>query len=148
MPRNMYINSTDIHVMKDRSSYSAEEKLDIVKLVLSRKRSIQDVAKEKGIAATLISLWKKQAEDAMAARFQPRPKGRRKVEKTEECAAAETKSLKNDARKAKIKASHLESSLKESKKRVALLEQQLGELCAVLGYKLVKARKTRKSRKA
>ncbi len=134
--------------MKDRSSYSPEEKLAIVKLVLSRKRSIQDVAKEKGIAATLISLWKKQAEDAMASRFQPQPKGRRKVKNTEVCVAAEAKTLKNDARKAKIKASHLESSLKDAKKRVALLEHQLGELCAALGYKLVKARKPRKSRKA
>ena len=35
--------------MKDRASYSAEEKLAIVKMVLSRKHSIQDVAKEKGI---------------------------------------------------------------------------------------------------
>ncbi|MBR5875250.1 MAG: transposase [Akkermansia sp.] len=134
--------------MKDRASYSAEEKLAIVKMVLSRKHSIQDVAKEKGIAATLISLWKKQAEDAMTARFQPQPKGRRKVEKPVEVVTADAKSLKNDVRKAKIKAAHLEASLKESKKRVALLEQQLGELCAALGYKLVKVRNPRKGSKA
>ena len=134
--------------MKDRASYTAEEKLAIVKVVLSRKRSIQDIAKEKGIAATLISLWKKQAEDAMVARFQPQPKGRRKVEKPVEVITPDTKSLKNDVRKAKIKAAHLDASLKESKKRVAVLEQQLGELCSALGYKMIKARKPRKPRKA
>lgn len=134
--------------MKNRASYTAQEKLAIVKKVLSRKHSIQDVAKEKGIAATLISLWKKQAEDAMAARFEPQPKGRRKTVKPAEESAADTKSLKNEARKAKIKAAHLDTSLKEAKKRVALLEQQLATLCQALGYRLVKARKSRKSRKA
>lgn len=134
--------------MKDRASYTAEEKLAIVKMVLSRKRSIQDIAKDKGIAATLISLWKKQAEDAMTARFQPQPKGRRKVEKPVQIVTTDTKALKNDARKAKIKAAHLESSLKDAKKRVAVLEQQLGELCSALGYKMIKARTPRKSRKA
>lgn len=134
--------------MKNRASYTAQEKLAIVKKVLSRKHSIQDVAKEKGIAATLISLWKKQAEEAMAARFEPQPKGRRKAVKPAEETAADTKSLKNEARKAKIKAAHLDASLKEAKKRVSVLEQQLASLCQALGYKLVKARKPRKSRKA
>ena len=60
--------------MKNRANYTTEEKLAIVREVLSRKRSIQRIGEEKGIAPTLISLWKKQAEDAMSERFQPRPK--------------------------------------------------------------------------
>lgn len=134
--------------MKNRASYTAEEKLAIVKKVLSHKHSIQDIASEKKIAATLISLWKKQAEDAMYARFQPQPKGRRKMVKPMEVVDADTKSIKNDARKAKIKAAHLDASLKAAKKRVAVLEQQLGELCATLGYKMIKARTPRKGSKA
>ena len=133
--------------MKDRASYSAEEKLAIVKMVLARKRSIQDIAKDKGIAATLISLWKKQAEDAMSARFRPQPKGRRKVEKPVEVVTVDTKSLKNDARKAKIRASHLEASLKETKARCARLEEQVGALVTTLGCRMVKVRTPRKGSK-
>lgn len=133
--------------MKNKASYTAEEKLAIIKMVFSRKRSIQDIAKEKGIAATLISLWKKQAEDAMMARFKPQPKGRRKVDKPVEVVTADTKSLKSDVRKAKVRAAHLDASLKESKNRVAMLERQIGDLCSSLGYKMVKARKPRKPRK-
>ena len=52
--------------MKERASYTPEEKLEIIKAIFSKKAKIQDVAKKKGIAPTLISLWKKQAEDAKA----------------------------------------------------------------------------------
>jgi transposase-like protein len=133
--------------MKNRASYSTEEKLAIVREVLSRKSSIQKIAKEKGIAPTLISLWKKQAEDAMFERFQPRPKGRRKVEKKEEPASPQIRAAKNEARKVKIKAAHLESSLKDAKSRISELEQQISALVATLGFKLVKMRKPRKPRK-
>ncbi|MDO5470768.1 MAG: transposase [Akkermansia sp.] len=134
--------------MKNRASYTPEEKLQIVRAVLSKKTTIQKVAKEKQIAPTLISLWKKQAEDAMMARFQPQPKGRRKITPAVAPADADTRSLKNEARKAKIKAAHLEASVKEMKARCAKLEDLLSGLTATLGYKMVKARTSRKGRKA
>ncbi len=131
--------------MKDRASYTPEEKLEIIKAIFSKKTKIQDVAKKKGIAPTLISLWKKQAEDAMVARFQPQPKGRRKSAPTV-VVGDNDKELKNDARKAKIKAAHLESSLRETKARCARLEEQLSALAGTLGYRLVKVRTPRKGK--
>lgn len=133
--------------MKDRASYTPEDKLDIVLAVFSKKTTIQKVAKEKGIAPTLISLWKKQAEDAMMARFQPQPKGRRKSKPEEAPVTPESSSLKNDARKAKIKAAHLEASLKETKARCARLEEQVGALVTTLGCRMVKVRTPRKGSK-
>ena len=133
--------------MKDRASYTPEDKLDIVLAVFSKKTTIQKVAKEKGIAPTLISLWKKQAEDAMMARFQPQPKGRRKSKPEEAPVTPESSSLKNDARKAKIKAAHLEASLQETKARCARLEEQVGALVTTLGCRMVKVRTPRKGSK-
>ncbi|MBR5895708.1 MAG: transposase [Akkermansia sp.] len=133
--------------MKDRASYTPEDKLDIVLAVFSKKTTIQKVAKEKGIAPTLISLWKKQAEDAMMARFQPQPKGRRKSKPEGAPVTPESSSLKNDARKAKIKAAHLEASLKETKARCARLEEQVGALVTTLGCRMVKVRTPRKGSK-
>ena len=133
--------------MKERASYTPEEKLEIIKAIFSKKAKIQDVAKKKGIAPTLISLWKKQAEDAMVARFQPQPKGRRKSVPTE-VVGDNDKELKNDVRKAKIKAAHLEASLRETKARCARLEEQLSALVATLGYRMVKVRTPRKGKKA
>ena len=132
--------------MKDRASYTTEEKLSIVKDVFSRKRTIQHIAKEKGISPTLISLWKKQAEDAIAERFASRSKSRQKSEK---CSAGETaaaKRLRNDARKAKIRATHLENSLKDAKKLISVMEFRLGEVLAVAGYKMVKVRRPRQNK--
>ena len=135
-------------LMKNRASYTPEEKLQIVRAVLSKKTTIQKVAKEKDIAPTLISLWKKQAEDSMLARFQPQPKGRRKSTPVAAPADSDTHCLKNDARKAKIKAAHLEASLKEMKARVAKLESKFNDIASDLGYKLVKVRTPRKANKA
>lgn len=131
--------------MKSRTSYTAEQKLAIVREVMSRKVSIQKVAVRENIAATLISLWKKQAEDAMAERFQPKPKGRRKAE-TPVDNGEQMKKIKNETRKVKIKAAHLEYSLKESKKRIATLEAKLSDVCAAMGYKLVKVRRSRRAK--
>ena len=44
---------------RTRTPYSAEEKAEIILAVLTRKTTIQKIAKEKNIAATLVSLWKK-----------------------------------------------------------------------------------------
>ena len=134
--------------MKERASYTPEEKLKIIMDVLSKKVSIQKVAEDKKIAPTLISLWKKQAEDAMMARFQPQPKGRRKSKPEAAPMDADSRSLKNEARKAKIKAAHLEASLKEMKARYARLESQIGALVSTMGSRMVKVRTPRKQKSA
>ena len=59
-----------------------------------------------------------------------------------------SRAIKNDARKAKIKAAHLEASLKESKARCAKLEEQIGAIVTTLGCKMVKVRTPRKQKKA
>ena len=134
--------------MKERASYTPEEKLQIIKAIFAKKVSIQDIAREKGIAPTLISLWKKQAEDAMEARFQPQPKGRRKSVPAVAAPCEGERVLKNDARKAKIKAAHLEASLRETKARCAKLEEQVAALVATFGCRMVKLRNPRKGRDA
>lgn len=134
--------------MKERASYTPEEKLKIIMDVLSKKVSIQKVAEDKKIAPTLISLWKKQAEDAMMARFQPQPKGRRKSKPEPAPMDADSRALKNEARKAKIKAAHLEASLKEMKARYAKLESQIGALVSTMGSRMVKVRTPRKQKNA
>ncbi len=132
-----------------RTFYSPEEKTEMILSILSKKSNIQKIAREKGIAPTLISLWKKQALDAISARFQPQPKGRRKsVPEVAPSTEAEVKSARNEARAAKIKASHLENSLTDSREKLSRVEEQLKGLAAAMGCELVKARKPRKPRKA
>ncbi|HIX19926.1 MAG TPA: transposase [Candidatus Akkermansia intestinigallinarum] len=123
---------------KTRTSYTPEEKMQIIIDVMSRKTSIQNISKEKGIAPTLISLWKKQAEDAILERFKSRTRGRRP--KTVEAAdkAPELRRMRNEARKARIKAAHLESSLKDTKARLASAREQMAALAETMGCKLVK----------
>ena len=134
----------------NRASYTSEEKTKIVLSILAKKVSIQKVAQEKGIAPTLISLWKKQALEAIEARFQPQPKGRKKAAPAAAPAKATkaAKAVRNEARAAKIKAAHLENSLRDARGKLAALEQQVQALAAGLGCKLVKERTPRKPRKA
>lgn len=134
--------------MKTRATYSPEEKMDVIIAILSRKTTIQKVSKEKGIAPTLISLWKKQAEDAMLARFQPQPKGRKKSVPETAPVAANQRVLKNEARKAKIKAAHLEASLKDAKARISALEASVSTIVTGMGYKLTKVRQPRRAKAA
>ncbi len=131
-----------------RTSYSAQEKTEIILQILSKKTSIQKVAKEKGIAATLISLWKKQALDAIEERFQARPKGRPKMVREEAPATEQLKTARKETRGARIKAAHLETSLREARAKLAALEEQLKPFVGGLGYKLVKEKAPRKPRKA
>ncbi len=124
--------------------------MEIVLSILSKKSNIQKISKQKGIAATLISLWKKQALDAMAARLQPQPKGRRKVvaEVATTASSADLKAARNEARNAKIRAAHLEHSLREAREKLAGVEAQLQSLAAIMGCTVAKERKTRSPRKA
>ena len=131
---------------KTHTTYTPEEKTNMIIAVLSRKTTIQKLSAEKGIAATLISLWKKQAEDAIAARFQPQPRGRRKsVEPVEK---ADVRKLKGELRKAKTRATRGETALKKAKERIATLESGVTALASAMGCKLSRARKPRRSKKA
>lgn len=131
---------------RTRTPYSAEEKAQIVLAVLHHKTSIQKIAGEKNIAPTLVSLWKKQAEDAILDRFVSTRPGRRKVEATPDDIKDELRAARLEARTAKTRATRLETSLKASKARVAALEAGIRELAAVMGCKLVKATRPRRKK--
>ena len=129
---------------RTRTPYSAEEKAEIVMAVLTRKTTIQKVAQEKGGAPTLISLWKKQAEDAIFDRFANTRPGRRKVEPTAEDAREELREARIAARTAKTRATRLETALKNTKARAAALENGVRALAAEMGCKVVKAMRPRR----
>lgn len=131
---------------RTRTPYSAEEKAQIVLAVLHHKTSIQKIAGEKNIAPTLVSLWKKQAEDAILDRFVSTRPGRRKVEATPDDIKDELRAARLEARTAKTRATRLETSLKASKARVAALEASIRDLAAVMGCKLVKATRPRRKK--
>lgn len=133
--------------MKTRSTYSPEFKMEIIRAIANPRISIQQIAKEKNVAATLISLWKRQAEDAIKARFQPQPKGRKKVKNTPEKVASDLQGVRREKRNAKIKASHLENSLRETQAKLSAMEDMLSTMAEQLGYKLVKARASRSAKK-
>lgn len=134
---------------KQHKSYTPEEKTQIILDILTRKNSIQKIATQKNIAPTLVSLWKKQAEDAIAARFQPQPRGRRKsaTPKVTE-PKADVRALKAELRKARTKATRMENSLKAAKAQIATLEGGVNALVTAMGCKLRKAHTTRRARKA
>ena len=116
--------------------------------ILTKKTTIQNIAKEKNVAPTLVSLWKKQAEDAIFARFQPQPRGRRKATASKAEAKSSIQSSRMEARKAKTRAKRLEAKLKESRERVEVLETGLRKLVEELGFRMVKARRPRRAKKA
>ncbi len=129
-----------------RTSYTMEEKKEMILSILSKETTIQQLAQEKGIAATLISLWKKQALEAMEARFRPQPKGRPKAAPTA-APTAEMKATRNEARSAKIKAKHLENSLHDAREKLAAMEAQLQAMASIMGCTVEKVRKPRAPRK-
>ena len=133
--------------MKTRSSYSPEFKMEIIRAIANPRISIQQVAKEKNVAATLISLWKRQAEDAVKARFQPQPKGRKKIKDNPEKVASDLQGVRREKRNAKIKVSHLENSLRDTQAKLNAMEAMLTTMAEQLGYKLVKTRTPRRGKK-
>lgn len=130
---------------KTHHTYTADEKKQIILEILSRKTTIQKISKAKGIASTLVSLWKKQAEEAITARFQPQPRGRRKAAATKTVdAKADVRKLKAELRKARAKATRTETSLKNAKAKIAALESGVSSLADAMGCKLRKVAKKRK----
>lgn len=133
--------------MKTRTTYTPEFKMEIIRAIANPRISIQKIAKEKGVAATLISLWKRQADDAVRARFQPQPKGRKKAKDNPEKVASDLQGVRREKRNAKIKASHLENSLRDTQAKLSTVEAMLSTLAEQLGYKLVKVRTPRRTKK-
>ncbi len=131
---------------RTRTPYTAEEKTEIILAVMNRKTTIQKIAKEKNIAPTLVSLWKKQAEDAILERFASTRPGRRKTEVTPDDVKDELRKARIEARTAKTRATRLEAALKNAKSRVAALESGVRDFAAVMGCKLVKAVRPRRKK--
>lgn len=131
---------------KTRTSYTPEEKTEIILAVMNRKTTIQKIAKEKGIAPTLVSLWRKQAEDAIMERFAGTRPGRRKMEVAPDDVKEELRKARIEARTSKTRATRLETSLKGVKARAAALEAGIRGLAAEMGCKLVKATRPRRKK--
>ncbi len=131
---------------KTRTTYTPEEKTEIILAVMAGKKKIQQVAQEKNVAATLISLWKKQAEDAILERFSSRKPGRRKVEVSADDMKEELRTSRVVARTSKTRATRLEASLKNARTRIAELEAGARNLAAIMGCKLVKSARPRRKK--
>jgi transposase-like protein len=131
---------------KTRTSYTPEEKTEIILAVMNRKTTIQKIAKEKGIAPTLVSLWRKQAEDAIMERFAGTRPGRCKMEVAPDDVKEELRKARIEARTSKTRATRLETSLKVAKARAAALEAGIRGLAAEMGCKLVKATRPRRKK--
>lgn len=131
---------------RKRASYTPEEKVEIILAVMSRKTTIQKIAKEKNVAPTLVSLWKKQAEDAILERFVGTRPGRRKIEVSPEDMKGNLRKARIEARTAKTRATRLESALKNAKERVAALESGVRAMAASMGCKLAKSERARRKK--
>lgn len=131
---------------RTRTPYTPQEKAEIVLAVLTRKTTIQKIAKERNIAATLVSLWKKQAEDAIHERFASSKPGRRKAEVSADDVKEELRAARVAARTSKTRATRLEAALKKAKTRAAELEAGTRELAAIMGCKLVKSDRVRRKK--
>ena len=131
---------------RTRVIYSAEEMAEIILAVMNRKTTIQKIAEEKKIAPTLVSLWKKQAEDAVRERFASTRPGRRKVEVTTDDIKEELRAARIEARTSKTRATRLEASLNNMKARVAVLESGVREMAAAMGCKLTKSARLRRKK--
>lgn len=135
---------------KKHATYTAKEKAEIVLRVMQKGRdnTIQKVAAEKNIVPTLISLWKKQAEDAILSRFENATPGRRKSTEPKAAAKEEARATKAELRRARTRATKAENKLRDVTERLTVLEQGVNAMSAAMGCKLVKKRAKRGSRKA
>lgn len=135
---------------KKHATYTAKEKAEIVLRVMQKGRdnTIQKVAAEKNIVPTLISLWKKQAEEAILSRFENATPGRRKSTEPKTAAKEEARATKAELRRARTRATKAENKLRDVTERLTVLEQGVNAMSAAMGCKLVKKRAKRGSRKA
>ena len=131
---------------KTRTSYTPEEKAEIILAVLKGKTTIQKIADKRKIAATLVSLWKKQAEEAVLERFRSKRPGRRKAEVSVDDIKGDIRSARIQARTAKTRATRLESSLKAARARVAELEKAIQNLAELAGCKTKKSARSRRAK--
>ncbi len=135
---------------KKHATYTAKDKTEIVLRILQKGRdnTIQKVAAEKNIVPTLISLWKKQAEEAILKRFENATPGRRKSTEPKAAVKEDARAAKSELRRARTRATKAENKLKDVTERLATLEQGVNAMSAAMGCKLVKKRAKRGSRKA
>lgn len=135
---------------KKHATYTAKEKAEIVLRILQKGRdnTIQKVAAEKNIVPTLISLWKKQAEEAILKRFENATPGRRKSMEPKASVKEEARTSKAELRRVRTRATKAENKLKEVSERLTVLEQGVNAMSEAMGCKLVKKRARRASRKA
>lgn len=135
---------------KKHATYTAKEKAEIVLRVMQKGRdnTIQKVAAEKNIVPTLISLWKKQAEEAILSRFENATPGRRKSTEPKAAAKEEARATRAELRRARTRATKAENKLRDVTERLTVLEQGVNAMSAAMGCKLVKKRAKRGSRKA
>ncbi|MBQ3241180.1 MAG: hypothetical protein IJB00_08380 [Akkermansia sp.] len=135
---------------KKHATYTAKEKTEIVLRILQKGRdnTIQKVAAEKNIVPTLISLWKKQAEEAILKRFENATPGRRKSTEAKAEVKEDARAAKAELRRVRTRATKAENKLKEVSERLVTLEQGVNAMSAAMGCKLVKKRAKRGSRKA
>lgn len=147
--RCICLATSPIIMAKKHATYTAQEKADIVLRILQKGKgnTIQKVAADKNIVPTLISLWKKQAEEAILKRFENATPGRRKSTEPKVAVTADTKALRAELRKSKTRATKAENKLKDVSARLAALEQCVQTMGAAMGCKLVKKRNKR-ARKA
>lgn len=113
-----------------------------------RDNTIQKVAAEKNIVPTLISLWKKQAEEAILNRFENATPGRRKSTEPKVAVKEDVRAARSELRRARTRATKAENKLKEVTERLTALEQGITAMSEAMGCKLVKKRAKRGSRKA
>ncbi len=134
---------------KKHATYTAQEKTEIVLRILQKGRdnTIQKVAAEKNIVPTLISLWKKQAEEAILKRFENATPGRRKSVEPKAALKEDARATRVELRRAKTRATRAENKLKGVTERLAVLEQGVTAMSTAMGCKLVKKRAKRGSRK-
>lgn len=128
---------------KKHAIYDAKEKAAIVLAVLTGEKSIQKIAKEKDIVPTLVSLWKKQAVDAINDRFTTVTRGRRKATTTKAEVKEDGRVMRGELRKARARATRAEHAMESMRERLSALENAVEAMTAALGCKMVKVRRAR-----
>ncbi len=122
-----------------RTIHSVEEKMQIILDILSRKATLGKIAADTGISPTLISLWKRQALEAIHDRFVPRQRGRKKAPPVlSPEAERQLRAARDETRAAKLRAARLEGALSEALGKLEKTEGIMRSLVSVMGFRLLK----------